>query len=118
MGTLDDFFAPAYDAVEKTARCLYCEKRSKDYPGTGEWTSANTWVCADHIQEQQNEQVEKQAEIDLAKARINAGTHNNADLTLIVNSGLAKFIYDDPDSNAPTGIEWISPSDQGEQVDW
>jgi len=59
MTALDDFFALAYDAVEKKCLCLICRKKSSD-KDTGFWVvDGRLWVCSDDIQEHQDRQIEE-----------------------------------------------------------
>lgn len=56
--------------------------------------------------EYEKEQEQEKAIVLAAKARIEAGSHTNADLDLVVGAGLARRVYG-PDSNRPVSIEWI-----------
>jgi len=42
-----------------------------------------------------------------AKARIVAGEGTRADVVCVCQEGIAEELYDDPDSNGPTGLHWI-----------
>lgn len=106
MSTIDDFFAKMYDQNTGSAICLHCDTPSKGTPG-GKWVSDNLWVCKDHIATQEQEEAERDRPLQEAIARIDAGTHTNADLALVVRHGLAYNTYDG--EGRPDGIKWITP---------
>jgi hypothetical protein len=107
MSTLDDFFAPSYDTVEGECKCLEClEVSSKQ--GSGHWVAeGQLWVCDDCWPEHQAHEQAEQAKINETIARVQAGKHTNADLDFLVSEKVAYRVYNDPDSNRPTGIEFL-----------
>lgn len=63
------------------------------------------------------ESAKKEEGLEAAVARIRAGNHTNADLALVVEAGLAFNMYDDPQSNRPTGIQWGTAGDTNPYAD-
>lgn len=53
---------------------------------------------------------ETEAQAQAAAERIRAGAYTNADLRAVVRAGLAEPVYDDPESNRPTHIRWVTRS--------
>lgn len=114
----DDFFAPSYDAVKGECKCLEClKKSSKD--GGGKWVAGRTlWVCDGCLPAREAREQAEQQEIEEVKQRFSDGSFANEDLTFLVDKGLAHKVYDDPESNRPTGIEMNSSgSPYADQVD-
>ncbi len=107
MRNIDDFFDATFDAVKGECKCLECLKVGSK-SGGGKWVAGRTlWVCDDCLPAREAREAEEQAEIEAVKARFYDGSYNNEDLHFLVQKGLAYKVYDDPESNRPTGIQMI-----------
>lgn len=118
MSTLDDFFAASYDAVKGECKCLECLNRSSR-DGGGKWVANHQlWVCDDCLPIREARERAEQQEIEEVKQRFYSGSYTNDDLHFLVDKGLAFNVYDDPESNRPTGIQMIAPGNPyADQVD-